>query len=81
VAATAHGDEQIIFAREINALNHIARSEAAGNEGGAFVNRAIPNFASLVIARFARAEQWAAQTGFEILDCRLVDHSGLPKGR
>ena len=61
VSAAAHRQLQTVAARKADALDHVRRAGAAGDEGGVAVDHAVPHHARGVVAVVAGFEQAAAQ--------------------
>src|SRR5690349_5645145 len=74
VAATANSHQNTVRIREIDAVNHVRNSGAAGNQCRALVDHAVPDLAGVLITWVARTQQFPPQTGFEILDGAWRSH-------
>jgi hypothetical protein len=74
VTAAAQGHDEIVCARKLDALHHICDTATAGNYGRPFVDHAIPDFASLLVAFVFRTDQLAAEAALECRDRGFVKH-------
>jgi hypothetical protein len=63
VPAAAHRERQAVVAREADAVDHVRRAGAAGDQRRAAVDHAVPDHAGGVVALVAGFEQAAAQAG------------------
>jgi hypothetical protein len=71
VPAAAHGDDQILLARELDRLDHIFGRIAAGDRRGPAVNHRIPDLAHLIVASAAWKEHVATEVRLELVDTCL----------
>src|SRR6266487_2993424 len=67
VPTTAHSYEQVVEAPELDGSDHIDYIHAAHDHGWVFVDHPVPDPAGCVIATVVRADQFATQRGFEVL--------------
>ncbi|GAB4408732.1 MAG: hypothetical protein Fur0044_02080 [Anaerolineae bacterium] len=67
VAAGPHRDRQVVIAGKSDSQGYILGRLAADDEGRAFVNRAVPELAGLVVVGIAAADQLAAQVDVQFL--------------
>src|SRR5262249_35408251 len=63
VTTETNRDQQIALAREAHGRNHVCDACAAGDAGGAAVDRAVPYSAGSIVTR-ARRQQELATEGF-----------------
>ena len=67
VAAPAHGDRNLIFARDANHLHHVGNAGRLNNGGGPAIDHAVPYAARQIVLPIVggenRAVQQAAQPG------------------
>jgi hypothetical protein len=61
VAATPHGDKQIVFTREGHGSGDIGAPGAAGDQRRPVVDHAVPDSSGLVVAVIAGEEQFSTQ--------------------
>jgi hypothetical protein len=75
VTATADGDKQIVFAREIYAADYVSDVRAPRDQTRLLVNHRIVNLASFIIIGVARLDKSASQASFEFGDGIFVKHT------
>ncbi len=68
VAAGAHRHRQVSLAGEANRGDDIGHSRAAGDAGGAAVDRSVPDRARCIVARVGGQDHRAANAGAQALD-------------
>src|SRR6266516_7844987 len=67
VASTAHRNAQVMVTSKLDGSDHIDYIDAADDQSRVFVDHPVPDLPGSVIATLVRAEQFATQIGFEIL--------------
>jgi hypothetical protein len=72
VTTTPHADEHSVRAGEAHSRLDVCIVQTAGDQRGATIDRAIPDFARLVIPAIRRSEQAAADARRESVDLRLT---------
>jgi hypothetical protein len=60
----------VVIARELHSMNHIDDVGAADDSCWVFVDHPVPDLAGGVIALIVWGDQFATQTGFEVLHDR-----------
>jgi hypothetical protein len=68
MATAAHRDQNIVFAGEAHALDHVGGAGAAGNEGRPAVNHGVRKRSGEVITLLTGAEGLAAKRLPQLLD-------------
>jgi hypothetical protein len=65
MAATAHGNGEVMRAGKVDGVEHIGHPGAPRDEGGMLVDHPIPHLAGLLIRRVLGTHQRPVQTRFE----------------
>ena len=65
MAATAHGNGEVMRAGKVDGVEHIGHPGAPCDEGGMLVDHPIPHLAGLLIRRVLGTHQRPVQTRFE----------------
>src|SRR5271156_3776049 len=68
VAAAPHCHQNLVRAGEVDGIDDVGHSLAAGDQCGPPVDHAVPDPASILVAGLARAEQRTLQRRFEVVD-------------
>ena len=69
VTAALHGDEQVVLAREVDALLDVVGVGGLGDQAGVLVDHAVEDVTGFVVAGVARARRtWPLKAGRELFD-------------
>ena len=77
MAPAPHGDQEPMLARELDRGNDVSHVATAGNKARTPINHGIIDFASHLIARIVRLQQFPTQTGLEGVNGGMVIHRVL----
>src|SRR5262249_24835728 len=77
MSAAANSQCEMIFTREVDALDHISHIDASGNERGMLVDHAVVKAARLVIIVIARTHHFSTQTRLKGLGLSLAERTRI----
>ncbi len=81
VTAATNRYQNVIGSSEIDRIDNVGDTGAAGDEGGSFVDHRIKTCARLVVSVVARTQQVTTQSHTEFLDHRFVERDIATCGR
>src|SRR6266516_854859 len=79
VPAASHGQRQLVLAGEVDRRDHIGHIHAAGDQGGSFLDHAVVDADSLLVASITGTKQLSAHARYKLLERRFLqsDWGGL----
>ena len=80
MASAAHRNQQAVLPSEVDRLDHVGRSAAAGDHGGPLVDHGIPDPSGAVVVLVAGEQRLPVQAAPEVFDCRFAD-DGVVAGK